>query len=112
MSPRWLPIAIVLALVAGHAASGAPVPAAPGEQSEARDGAGLPPPHAQRSQKRLESPRRDTRRTSHERPPALPGSLEVAPPAIRVAIVEWHAAAPGRGRGLGPRALARAPPGA
>jgi len=104
---------VVLALVAGHAARPAPPPVLHGEQSPALDGAGMPPPHAQRSQKRLESPRREARRFSHERPPyALPPSLAAAPPVRRVTSVETSSAPSGGGRAPGALAVARGPPSA
>lgn len=114
MASRWiaLVLVLVLALVAGHAARIAPPPAIHAGQSAALDGASLPPAHAQRSQKRLDMPRRDARRASHERPPALLPPLPAAPPLIRVAIIELPAAHSGRGRAPGPLAVARAPPAA
>jgi hypothetical protein len=112
MELRWISLALVLALVAGHAARATPPPTIHGEQSDALDGARLPPAHAQRSQKRLDAPRRDARRASHERPPALLPALPAAPRLIRVAVVEPLAAPSGRGRPAGPIAVARAPPGA
>jgi hypothetical protein len=114
MNLRRISIAlVVLALVAGHAARPAPPPVLHGEQSPELDGQGMPPPHAQRSQKRFESSRREARRFSLERPPyALPPSLASARRALRVVIVDPPAAPSRSGRAPGAIAVARAPPGA
>lgn len=117
MEPRWLSLAIVLTLVVGHAAGGVASPstrlgAVPGEQDQARDGAELLPPQAQRSPKRLEVPRRDGRRTSHEPMPALPPARVAATTERRVELLAPVPASPRRGHVPAARALARAPPAA
>ncbi len=113
MSLRWLWIAIVLALAAGNAAGAAPPAPSRGEEVDALDGAGLLPPHAQRSSKRIEAPRRDARRISDEHPPAPPPPAPaVIPPRIATRIAGGRAAASGGGRTAGSSALARASPGA
>jgi len=80
MKSRWMALALVLALVAGAAVHAAPPGPVAGEPRESLvSGTGLVP-QGQRSQKRLETPRRDVRRISHERPLALPPLPAVTAP--------------------------------
>lgn len=102
--------ALVLALVAGAAVNAAPPRPVAGEQSDSLGSGTCLLLQGQRSQKRLEPPRRDVRRFSHERPLALPPPPAVAAPAIRIAIVETLRPALGRDRTPGPIAVARPPP--
>lgn len=110
MELRWISLALVLVLVAGNVGRAAPLPSIHDERSYALDGASLPPAHAQQTQKRLETPRRDARRASYERPPAQLPALPTAPRLIPVATVETLAAPSARGLATGPIAVARAPP--